>query len=173
MSRSLLSREKRWWSTWQGTESRKRCTNRATRVGSPQYNPCKPTRHLKRQKKVQNVQFDKWPGLLHILHSVWKSPKMSHLGFDRNLQLAKLTICIFSIFNELLSTQNVNVARSDVERDFFCDFQTPWLFSEYKVQWSNSLWCYSSCNGHIELLVLEAIKYHVFQNVVLNTLIDK
>ena len=37
---------------------------------------------------------------------------MSYLGFDRNLQLAKLTICIFSIFNELLSTQNVNVARS-------------------------------------------------------------
>ena len=126
MSRSLLSREKRWWSTWQGTESRKRCTNRATRVGSPQYNPCKPTRHLKRQKKVQNVQFDKWPGLLHILHSVWKSPKMSYLGFDRNLQLAKLTICIFSIFNELLSTQNVNVARSlarNVSKTFFVVFK--------------------------------------------------
>ena len=28
-------------------------------------------------------------------------------------------------FIDHLSTQNVNVARSDVERDFFCDFQTP------------------------------------------------
>ena len=30
---------------------------------------------------------------------------------------------IFGLFNELLSTQNVNVARN-VECDFFCDFQT-------------------------------------------------
>ena len=51
---------------------------------------------------------------------------MSHLGFDRNLQLAKLTICIFSIFNELLSTQNVNVARSlarNVSKTFFVVFK--------------------------------------------------
>ena len=142
MSRSLLSREKRWWSTWQGTESRKRCTNRATRVGSPQYNPCKPTRHLKRQKKVQNVQFDKWPGLLHILHSVWKSLKMSHLGFDRNLQLAKLTICIFSIFNELLSTQNVNVARSlarNVSKTFLWFSNTVILLALAKKRPENSI----------------------------------
>ena len=34
----------------------------------------------------------------------------------------------FGIFNELLSTQNVNVARfaRNVEWDFFCDFQTLW-----------------------------------------------
>ena len=39
-------------------------------------------------------------------------------------KLAKLTI--FGIFNKLLSTQNVNVARfaRNVECDFFCDFQT-------------------------------------------------
>ena len=39
-------------------------------------------------------------------------------------KLAKLTI--FGIFNELLSTQNVSVARfaRNVEWDFFCDFQT-------------------------------------------------
>ena len=51
---------------------------------------------------------------------------MSYLGFDRNLQLAKLTICIFSIFNELLSTQNVNVARSlarNVSKTFFVVFK--------------------------------------------------
>ena len=34
----------------------------------------------------------------------------------------------FGIFYELLSTENVNVARfaRNVEWDFFCDFQTPW-----------------------------------------------
>ena len=39
-------------------------------------------------------------------------------------KLAKLTI--FGIFNELLPTQNVNVARSarNFECDLFCDFQT-------------------------------------------------
>ena len=33
-----------------------------------------------------------------------------------------------ALFNELLSTQNVNVARfaRNVEWDFFCDFQTSW-----------------------------------------------
>ena len=35
-------------------------------------------------------------------------------------------LAIFGIFNELLSTQNVNVARfaRNVKCDFFCDFQT-------------------------------------------------
>ena len=46
------------------------------------------------------------------------------LGFQN---LAKLTI--FGIFNEPLSTLNVNVARfaRNVEWDFFFDFQTPWI----------------------------------------------
>ena len=46
--------------------------------------------------------------------------------FNRKLQFAKLII--FGIFYELLSTQNVNVARfaRNVEWDFFCDFQTPY-----------------------------------------------
>ena len=41
-------------------------------------------------------------------------------------KLVKLTI--FGIFDELLSTQNVNVARfaRNVECDFFCGFQTLW-----------------------------------------------
>ena len=38
----------------------------------------------------------------------------------------------FGNFNELLSKQNVNVARN-VEWDFFCDFQTPWVIWEYKM----------------------------------------
>ena len=33
-------------------------------------------------------------------------------------------LAIFGNFNELLSTQNVNVARFARECDFFCDFQT-------------------------------------------------
>ena len=39
---------------------------------------------------------------------------------------------IFGIFNQLLSTQNVNVARfaRNVEWDSFCHFQTPCIFSE-------------------------------------------
>ena len=47
--------------------------------------------------------------------------------------MPKLTI--FGIFNELLSTQNVNVARfaRNIEWDFFCDFQTPWQKTFRKV----------------------------------------
>ena len=51
-------------------------------------------------------------------NNVW--PQAS--GFQK---LPKLTI--FGIFNQLLSTQNVNTARfaRNVEWDFFWDFQTP------------------------------------------------
>ena len=48
--------------------------------------------------------------------------------FDLNIQIFKNSpiLAMFGIFNELLSTQNVNVARfaRSVECDFFCDFQT-------------------------------------------------
>ena len=39
-----------------------------------------------------------------------------------------------TIFEKLLSTQNVNVAcfARNVEWDFFCDFQTPWIPSQTK-----------------------------------------
>ena len=51
--------------------------------------------------------------------------------FDRKLQVFKKSpkLTIFGIFSELLATQNVNVARfaRNVEWDFFCDFQTPWV----------------------------------------------
>ena len=50
--------------------------------------------------------------------------------FDRKLQFFKNSpkLTIFAIFDELLSTQNVNIARfaRNVEWDFFCDFQTQW-----------------------------------------------
>ena len=91
-------------------------------------------------------------GQLQTAHIVWKLLKMSHLyfwilAFSTNFcpiradlsgntfwpqasgfqKLAKLDH--FGIFNQLLSTQNVNVARfaRNVEWDFFCDFQTPWI----------------------------------------------
>ena len=57
--------------------------------------------------------------------------------FDCKLQVfinsPKLTI--FGIFNELLSTQNVNVARfaRNIEWDFFCDFQTLWGWKKKKI----------------------------------------
>ena len=48
--------------------------------------------------------------------------------FDRKLQVFKNSPkwTIFVIFNQLLSVQNVNIARfaRNVERDFFFDFQT-------------------------------------------------
>ena len=49
--------------------------------------------------------------------------------FDRKLQVFRNSpkLTNFGIFNELLSIQNVNVARfaRNEECDFFCDFQTP------------------------------------------------
>ena len=47
------------------------------------------------------------------------------IDLSGNTVFKKLTI--FAIFHELLSTQNVNVARfaRKVECDFICDFQTP------------------------------------------------
>ena len=50
--------------------------------------------------------------------------------FDRKFQFFQNSpkLIIFGIFTELLSTQNVNVARftRDVECDFFCNVQRPW-----------------------------------------------
>ena len=42
----------------------------------------------------------------------------------------------FCIFDELLSTQNVNVARfaRNVERNFFSDFQTQWWWQILEMQ---------------------------------------
>ena len=55
--------------------------------------------------------------------------------FDRKLRVFKNStkLTIFGFFNEFLSTQNVNVARfaRNVERDFFCDFQTPCYSIKY------------------------------------------
>ena len=89
----------------------------------------------------------------HSVHSVWKSSKMSYLNFwifafSTNFCPIKTDLSgshvwpqaqvfknspnwtIFGIFNEFSSTQNnVNVTRfaSNVECDFFCELQTPWV----------------------------------------------
>ena len=59
--------------------------------------------------------------------AVWKpNPLCVHcLKITKNVSKVQMTI--FGIFNELLSTQNVNIARfaRNVEWDFFCNFQTP------------------------------------------------
>ena len=97
-----------------------------------------------------------WTPPKKYIHSVWKSPKMSHLNFgifhpflsylkltclvtlfDRKLQVFKKSPkwTIFGIFNELLSTQNVNVARfaRNAKCDFFCDFQTFWHTLDFNL----------------------------------------
>ena len=60
--------------------------------------------------------------------------------FDRKLQVFQNSPIwtIFGLFDELLFTQNVNVARfaRNVEWDFFCDFQTPW--SDFLL---DRIWC--------------------------------
>ena len=62
-------------------------------------------------------------------HSVWKSPKKSHLNFVIFHQFCRSfpKLTIFGVFNELLSTQNVDVARfaRNDECDFFVICQTP------------------------------------------------
>ena len=64
----------------------------------------------------------------HLICLLWIWHFPSIFAFDRKLQVfqnsPKLTI--FGIFTELLSTQNVNVARfaRNFQWDFFCDFQT-------------------------------------------------
>ena len=74
--------------------------------------------------------------VVHIVWKFWHFPtiivflKLNSLVtlFDRKLQIFKKSpkLTIFGLFNELLFTQNVNVARfvRNVEWDFFCDFQT-------------------------------------------------
>ena len=71
--------------------------------------------------------------------------------FERKPQVFKNSpkLTIFGIFNWLLSTQNVNVARfalnvESVERDFFCGFQTPCRTLHYMMDYSFS---FSSRNG--------------------------
>ena len=53
--------------------------------------------------------------------------------FDQNVAFEFGLLCQFlPFFNELLSIQNVHVARfaRNVKCDFFCDFQTLWAFKK-------------------------------------------
>ena len=66
-------------------------------------------------------------------HIVWKLLKMPHfiffnLAFSTHFCPIKSDLPILGIFNELLSTQNV-------EWDFFWNFQTPWIQQKHCFQW--------------------------------------
>ena len=71
------------------------------------------------------------------------------LAFSTNFCLVTLfdlfdrKLTFFGIFNRLLSTQNVNVARSarNVEWDFFCNFKTPWFrqIESFYENWFNDI----------------------------------
>ena len=60
-----------------------------------------------------------------------------NVSFDRKLQDFKTppNWQFLAFFNELLSTQKVNVARfaRNIEWDFFCDFQTLWGWKKKKI----------------------------------------
>ena len=103
---------------------------------------CEAIFYWKRDLEYWNV--------FNCIHSVWKSPKMSHfsisiLAFSTNFCPFKIDLSgntvwpqaldfqkfakmhhFWPFFNEVLSIQNVGIARfaRNVEWDFFCDFQT-------------------------------------------------
>ena len=102
-------------------------------------------------------------------HIVWKSSKMSHLNvsilaFFTNFWPIKTDISGNTVWHQALcfqklakldhfwhfvmnlSTRNVNVARfaRNVEWDFFCDFQTPWIIEKWDV--TCSMMASFSCN---------------------------
>ena len=110
-------------------------------------NICESTFRLGQLKKLQLLFV--YYTTFTLTQNVWKSPKMSHLNFrilsfSTNFCPIKIdlsgntvwpqasgfqklvNLTIFGIFNELLSTQNVNHARlvCNVECDFLGDFQT-------------------------------------------------
>ena len=115
--------------------------------------------HIAHSLKItQNVAFEFWhfPPIFFLL----KVTCLVSL-FERKLQVFKNSpkCTIFGIFNWLLSTQNVNVARfaRNVEWDFFCDFQTPWLALGGKAtlwRWGNEymIW-YLRCRFYREVFL--------------------
>ena len=116
------------------------------------------------------------------MHNVWKSPKLSQfsfstMAFSNNFcpiesdlsgntvwqqasgfqHIAKLTIS--GIFNKLLSTQNVNVARN-VEFDFFCDFRIPCLCTlVYSVGYTLPFEFKTRVCNHFSTLVFELKRF--------------
>ena len=92
-----------------------------------------------------------------LSHNIWKLLKMSHLIFFLILAFFSIFCPIENIlsgntfrplasgfqklakmdhFYRFLSTQNVNAR--NVEWDFFCDFQTPWILTQSKSTPSKS-----------------------------------
>ena len=71
--------------------------------------------------------------------------------FDCKLQIFKNSpkLTIFGIFNELMSTENVNVARfaRNVEWDFFCDFQILCILQTFLLTTVGSMSFYFDINN--------------------------
>ena len=88
--------------------------------------------------------------------------------FDRKLQVFKNSPkwTIFGIFNEFLSTQNVNVARfaRNVEWDIFYDFQTPWtvMFCFSLMSWFFSTFDFDLLCGISNPLALSNCGFWVY-----------
>ena len=107
-------------------------------------------------KITQNVAFECWH--FPLIFVLLKLTCLVTL-FDRKLQVFKSSPkwTILGIFNQLLSTQNVNVARfaRNVKWYFFCDFQTLWNAKKY-----TSVFVY-----HGEIMTLgksrEGIRFHL------------
>ena len=81
------------------------------------------TSQSQRLKITQNVTFD----FLTLAFSTNFYPITSDWMSGNTVWPQSPKLTILGIYNELLSTQNVNVARfaRNGECDFFCDFQTP------------------------------------------------
>ena len=111
----------------------------------------------------QNTRYWTWKGEKRFLRKFTKKSYSHCLKITENVSFEFSETChltIFGIFNELLATYNVNVARfaRNIEWDFFCDFQTPWcstllqtLLAKYRLLLTNH---FSGC--------VESINYGVF-----------
>ena len=116
-------------------------------------------------KIIQNAVFLIFR-LGHFLPSFVRLKVTCHVTlFDRKLQVFKHSPkwTVFGIYNELLSTQNINVARfaRNVKCDFFCDFQTLWSY-----RWINTIdvkkptqnWKISRFHVKVKYCVLKKVK---------------
>ena len=86
--------------------------------------------------------------------------------FDRKLQFFKNSPkwTILGIFNQVLSTQNVYVARfaRNVEWDFFCDFQTPCMGTKVCCNILPNVYRKRSNVVSTRLLLLTCLLCHIF-----------
>ena len=88
------------------------------------------------ERSELRLQFIKMPKTVLPDRYILTEQKLAENG-KINKKIVKLLI--FGIFDKLLSTQNVNVARfaRNIEGDFFCDFQTPCIQPRERMKLNN------------------------------------